>query len=151
MTFFQFEADFVESLRCVPMHVRLKLDTCGVKIKLSHWHHFSYAQRQKLIDLPCDRPAEIVAYKEFLLNLISPDLGSEMLIHVDPIWEDGDRFPPEVLKQAESSQVSVTLEQWSSLSSLQRFVLTKLSRSHHENQNFIPALIEFEIIKDTKI
>jgi hypothetical protein len=26
--FFQFEADFVESLCCIPMQVRLKLDTC---------------------------------------------------------------------------------------------------------------------------
>ncbi|HEY9298982.1 MAG TPA: nitrate reductase associated protein, partial [Phormidium sp.] len=26
--FFQFEADFVNSLRCIPMQVRYKLDTC---------------------------------------------------------------------------------------------------------------------------
>jgi hypothetical protein len=145
MTFFEFEADFVESLRCVPMHVRLKLDTCGIKLKLSHWHHFSYEQRQALIDLPCDRPAEITAYREFLLNLISIDSPS-LLIEVEPVWEDRDRIPPEVLHQAESSEVLITATQWSSLSDLQRFVLTKLSRSHHENQNFIPALREFDLV-----
>jgi hypothetical protein len=144
MTFFQFEADFVESLRCVPMQVRFKLDTCGIKIKLSHWNHFRYDQRQKLLDLPCDRSSEILAYKEFLLNLVPKD--SVSLIHVDPIWEDSDRIPIEVLQQAESSQVSITLEQWASLSTLQRFALTKLSRSHHENQNFIPALQEFNLL-----
>ena len=144
MTFFQFEADFVESLRCVPMQVRFKLDTCGVKIKLSHWNHFSYDQRQKLLDLPCDRPAEISEYRDYLSSLISEH--ERLLIHVEPIWEDSDRIPIEVLQQAESSQVFITLEQWASLSTLQRFALIKLSRSHHENQNFIPALQEFNLL-----
>jgi len=35
--FFEFEADFVDSLRCIPMHVRLKLDTC-IKLKLAQWN-----------------------------------------------------------------------------------------------------------------
>jgi len=38
--FFDFEADFVLSLRCIPMIVRYKLDTYGVKLKLAHWNHF---------------------------------------------------------------------------------------------------------------
>jgi len=33
--FFQFEADFVDSLRCIPMQVRFKLATCGIKLKLT--------------------------------------------------------------------------------------------------------------------
>jgi hypothetical protein len=36
-THFQFEADFVAALRCIPMYVRFKLDTVGLKLKLSHW------------------------------------------------------------------------------------------------------------------
>jgi hypothetical protein len=141
MTFFQFEADFVESLRCVPMHVRLKLDTCGIKLKLSDWNHFTFEQRQALIDLPCDRPDEIIAYKEYLLNLIED--SPSLFIEVEPVWEDRDQIPPEVLQQAKSSEVCISATQWSSLSDLQRFVLTKLSRSHHENQNFVPAIQEF--------
>jgi hypothetical protein len=144
MTFFQFEADFVQSLRCVPMQVRFKLDTCGVKIKLSHWHHFTHSERQKLVYLACDRPDEIAIYKEFLLNLIPKD--SVSLIHIDPVWEDGDRFPIEVLQHLASLDLGITLDQWSSLSNLQRFALIKLSRSHHENQNFIPALHEFNLL-----
>jgi hypothetical protein len=157
MTFFKFEADFVESLRCIPMQVRLKLDTCGVKLKLSHWHHFSHSQRQNLIDLDCDRPLEIIAYREFLLDLIA-NLASKdsdknfeaidlsgLLIQVDPIWLDGDRLPPEVSHQAQLLGAEITLGQWLALSSLQRFALIKLSRSHHEHQNFLPALQEFNI------
>ncbi|AFY73914.1 hypothetical protein Syn7502_01881 [Synechococcus sp. PCC 7502] len=148
MAFFKFEADFVDSLRCIPMQVRLKLDTCGIKLKLSHWHHFSHAQRQRLIDLPCDRPTEINTYRQFLLDLIAQntqDLQS-LFIQVEPVWNDSDRIPLEVCQQAESLGISITLHQWIGLSRLQRFALVKLSRSHHENQNFLPALKEFELI-----
>jgi hypothetical protein len=36
---FDFEADFVGDLRCIPMAVRRKLDLVGVKLKLSHPGH----------------------------------------------------------------------------------------------------------------
>jgi hypothetical protein len=51
--FFQFEADFVDSLRCIPMQVRMKLDTCGIKLKLTHWHQFTQQERQALVEMPC--------------------------------------------------------------------------------------------------
>lgn len=39
--FFAFEADFVVSLGCIPMRVRYKLDTCGIKLKLPQWHQLT--------------------------------------------------------------------------------------------------------------
>ncbi|NET53376.1 MAG: hypothetical protein F6K09_33390 [Merismopedia sp. SIO2A8] len=62
--FFQFEADFVNSLRCIPMQVRFKLDTCGIKLKLIQWHNFNQQERQALVEMPCTTPAEIQAYRE---------------------------------------------------------------------------------------
>ncbi|MFM7384388.1 MAG: nitrate reductase associated protein, partial [Microcystaceae cyanobacterium] len=56
--FFQFEQDFVASLRCIPMLVRMKLDTCGVKLKLTHWHQLDQTERQNLVTWPCTTPAE---------------------------------------------------------------------------------------------
>lgn len=35
LLYFQFEADFIQTLRCIPLSVRYKLDTCGVKLKLN--------------------------------------------------------------------------------------------------------------------
>jgi hypothetical protein len=46
--FFNFESDFVESLRCVPMCVRLKLDLAGVKLKLNEWSKMDPAERAYL-------------------------------------------------------------------------------------------------------
>jgi hypothetical protein len=35
---FVFEGDFVDNLRCIPMQVRYKLDTCSIKLRLSDWN-----------------------------------------------------------------------------------------------------------------
>ena len=74
--FFQFEANFIEELRCIPMQVRLKLDTCGVKLKLAHWHNFSQQERQLVVDLPCTTSGEITAYKQFLQSLVAEKTGA---------------------------------------------------------------------------
>ena len=73
--YFQFEADFVGSLRCIPMQVRMKLDNCGVKLKLTHWNQFSQLERQTLVDLPCDTQAQRQTYREFLQNLVIANTG----------------------------------------------------------------------------
>ena len=67
---FQFEQDFVDSLRCIPMLVRLKLDTCGVKLKLVHWNQFNTDERRSLLEIPCSTSDEIENYRQFLQNLI---------------------------------------------------------------------------------
>ncbi len=148
MAHFQFEADFVDSLRCIPMQVRFKLDTCGVKLKLAHWHRFSQAQRQALVELPCASNAEIQAYRQCLHDLIwqhTSSAATDLPLEVRPAWLDAEAVPESVQLQAEGLGVSLALRQWASLTPLQRFVLIKLSRSSHENRNFGPALQEFQL------
>ncbi|MEN9210118.1 MAG: nitrate reductase associated protein [Thermostichus sp. DG02_2_bins_29] len=41
----------------------------------------------------------------------------------------------------------ISLDFWKNLEDLQRFALIKLSRSNHENKNFLPALQEFGLKK----
>ena len=147
--FFQFEADFVESLRCIPMGVRLKLDTCGVKLKLSHWHQFSPGECQSLVDMPCTKPQEIAAYREFLQSLVVEKTGTpakELPIEENPPWLIADTVPEDTQKQAQEFNVEITVQQWEKLSPLQRFALIKLSRRGHENRNFYPALQEFKLV-----
>ena len=147
--FFQFEADFVESLRCIPMGVRLKLDTCGVKLKLSHWHQFSPGECQSLVDMPCTKPQEIAAYREFLQSLVVEKTGTPakaLPIEENPPWLIADTVPEDTQKQAQEFNVEITVQQWEKLSPLQRFALIKLSRRGHENRNFYPALQEFKLV-----
>ena len=144
--FFQFEQDFVDSLRCIPMVVRFKLDTCGVKLKLSHWHQFTDGDRQTLVTLPCHSPAAIEAYRTHLQTLVTAIQGkpaSELAIAPNPPWLDSETIPDTVSEKAASFGDSITLDQWQTLTPLRRFALIKLSRPSHENKNFQPALREF--------
>ncbi|GET35480.1 nitrate reductase associated protein [Microseira wollei] len=148
MTFFQFEADFVESLRCIPMQVRYKLDTCGVKLKLPDWNRFSKVERQQLVELPCETETEVQTYREMVHQLVAEhgsDRPSDLPIDPTPEWHNSEVVPASVQAQSNSFGISLNSEQWASLTPLQRFALIKLSRSNHENRNFLPALKEFEL------
>jgi len=147
--YFQFETDFVGSLQCIPMIVRMKLDNCGVKLKLVHWNQFDLAERQALVNLSCTTPQQRQAYKEWLQNLIVTKTGQaakELPVDPHPPWLETTAVPDSVDAKAQANNVTISAEQWSSLNPTQRFALLKLSRPSHENQNFIPALKEFGIL-----
>jgi hypothetical protein len=149
MTFFNFEADFVDSLRCIPMIVRLKLDTCGVKLKLAEWNHFTQSECQQLVELPCEAHTEIITYKMYVHQLIFLHTGSQaslLAIDPQPPWLNDREIPASILTKVAEEQINLTLTQWAQLSPLQRFALIKLTRSQHENNNFLPALQEFGIL-----
>lgn len=150
-TFLKFETDFVESLRCIPMIVRMKLDTCGIKLKLDHWNKFSQLERQSLVTLPCSDSQEIDNYREFLQNLVIAKTGNpakELAVDEQPLWLNANEIPETVQTKAAEFAVEISQQQWSNLNPLQRFALIKLSRPSHENLNFLPALKEFGIIEE---
>jgi len=149
MTFFEFEADFVDSLRCIPMQVRHKLDTCGVKLKLSDWHALTQAERQALVELPCTTQIEIESYKKYLQELILERTGtsaSQLPIDPYPAWMDSSAVPANLQEKAQEIGIQLTLEKWTALTPLQRFALIKLSRPSHENKNFPRAMAEFHLL-----
>ena len=146
--FFQFESDFVDNLRCIPMQVRLKLDTCGIKLKLAEWNCFTQAERAVLVELPCENPDQVSKYQSYLRELILQHTGkpaTDLAIAPQPAWLNTQEIPADVQTKATSVGVDLTLEQWVNLTPLQRFALIKLSRSSHENANFLPALQEFNL------
>lgn len=148
LQFFQFEAEFVDSLRCIPMQVRYKLDTCGIKLKLQHWLSFATGDRQKLIDLPCNTPEEIQNYRDNLRSLVCQHFQtypSDLPIDTNPAWLQSEFIPISVLQHAEELRLAIAISQWQNLTPLQRFALIKLSTSNHENNNFLPALQEFDL------
>ena len=148
-SFFDFEADFVDSLRCIPMIVRLKLDTCGVKLKLAEWNHFTQAECEQLVELPCEQVDTVLAYKEYVSHLIFQHTNQQPgLLPIDPhpAWLQEDLIPVTVLEKFVESGFELKVTQWQKLAAIQRFALIKLSRSQHENSNFLPALQEFSLI-----
>jgi len=147
--FFEFESDFVDSLRCIPMTVRMKLDTCGVKLKLTHWNQLNDTERQTLVTMPCTTEAESQEYRHYLQKKVIEKTGQpagELEIDPHPPWTIAGQIPIEVSKKAAAERLEITKQQWGQLTNIQRFALIKLSRSNHENKNFLPALKEFNLI-----
>ncbi|MEN9217149.1 MAG: nitrate reductase associated protein [Gloeomargarita sp. HHBFW_bins_162] len=136
---FAFEQDFVATWRCIPMVVRYRLDTCGIKLKLSHWQALDLHQRQWLVDTPCDTLAQQKQYADQLQAWVTEKTGQPAgTITVSPLWLNTQELPPDLQDQ-------LTLTEWQGLTPLQRFALVKLSRPGHEHRNLPQALREFGV------
>jgi hypothetical protein len=147
--FFQFETDFVDSLRCIPMQVRYRLDTCGVKLKLHQWNLFTLTDRAQLVDFDPQTDLEIDRYRELLVQLIqerSGEAASLLSIAPQPAWLNELLIPVVLTEKVAAAEVNLSLLQWQQLTPLQRFALIKLSGASHEQNNFLPALQEFKVI-----
>lgn len=146
--FFKFEADFVESLHCIPMQVRLKLDTCGIKLKLNQWNQFKKEDREALIQTPCQSSEEISQYRQLLQELVlerTGEVAKDLPVEDNPPWMNPAEMPDGVQDKAQQFGITLTGEQWAKLEPIERFALIKLSRSSHENANFLPALKELNL------
>jgi hypothetical protein len=142
---FGFESDFVDSLRCIPMAVRYRLDLAGVKLKLNEWSKLDTPNRLALVDKSCGTPQEIAAYRDALSVLVAKACGQAPSLLPGPVdmeW-DSPTVPAQVREKAASTGIALDDTSWKALSVLQRFALVKLSRPGHENLNFLPAAREF--------
>jgi len=144
---FAFESDFVSTLRCVPMAVRFKLDRCGIKLSLRQWSRFTRDDRQALLMQPCGDDAEVEAYRTVLTALVTLRANEVAKPLAEPPcgqWDDVRQVAPVVAAYARGLGVrSPSQDEWAALTTLQRFVLIKLTRDNHDNVNFIPAMNEF--------
>ena len=148
--FFDFEEDFIEkNIKCVPMIVRFKLDTCGIKLKLSEWTRMTIVERDLLIDTACDTKSEIKKYYLLVQEIVLKSTGHEAkLLFIDskPSWADIENVSCEVNEKAKEFGWQIKVEEWKHLSNLQRFALLKLCRPGHENKNFPLAMKEFKLL-----
>lgn len=151
--FFEFEMDFVEGLRCIPMVVRYRLDTIGIKLKLVHWNQLTETDRLQLVDWPCETAAEQLAYRDRLRQLVaarSGEMPKDLPIEPLPLWESTG-VPEELAAKVAETGFTLSAEAWRSLTVLQRFALIKLSRAGHENRNFPIAFREFGLLGQTGV
>jgi hypothetical protein len=149
--YFKFEEDFIEeNVRCIPMIVRFKMDTAGIKLKLAEWSKFHVQERSQLAIAMCSSPQEVRDYHHYLNELVRKYTGHEgtvMNIDPSPGWADIYNIPGQVASRAMELDHEIGLIQWRGLTNLQRFALIKLARPGHESKNFMKALKEFGISK----
>ncbi len=151
---FAFESDFVATLRCIPMAVRLKLDTCGIKLTLRQWSRFSSQDRRELLMTACTSPEEIAAYRETLMDLALARAG-EVARPLPPLplslWDEAQPSSDTVTAYARTLGLTApTAPKWRALTALQRFALIKLTRDNHDNINFPAAMAEFGMLTDAR-
>lgn len=142
---FRFESDFVDSLRCIPMAVRYRLDLTGVKLRLNEWSKLGKDERRSLVERPVGSEADLRDYRDGLSALVESACGSPPSLlpeAVDRQWES-PAPPLQVLEKAAAEGIALSNAEWMALRPLQRFALIKLSRPGHENRNFVPAALEF--------
>jgi len=149
--YFRFEEDFMEeNIRCIPMVVRFKMDLAGIKLKLSEWGRFYSSERIELALLPTSSRTEINHYRNYLCELIAKHTSrkaTELAIEQHPAWQNLNELPHILEEKIKELQLEISINQWQSLTNIQRFALLKLCRPGHENQNFPKAVAEFGLIK----
>ncbi|WP_293309401.1 nitrate reductase associated protein [Pedobacter sp. UBA5917] len=148
--YFKFEEDFIEeNVRCIPMIVRFKMDAAGIKLKLAEWSKFHPSERIKLALLPVSNQEETDLYHQFLIGLIAKYTGNQattMAIDPLPDWSNLHRIPNMLTEKSAEMAIQISIQQWCSLTNIQRFALIKLCRSGHENKNFPKAVAEFGLL-----
>lgn len=146
---FAFEADFVATLRCVPMAVRFKLDRVGIKLSLRQWSRMEREDRQRLLDAPCETDADVESYHTCLCDLIRLRSREEpRMLDERPTSAQWPRhpMPDSVRRQAKLQGLrEPSAERWSKLPELHRFALVKLSRDNHDNVNLGAAMLELGV------
>ena len=133
-----------DSLRCIPLCVRRKLDLIGIKLKLTHWLDFNLNEKTKIVNWP-DTQNELLDLKIFLKKITSNSKygeAKEIERSINQPWQDKNKIPEQVLKAALERGIKTSIEKWRNLNELDRFAFCKLIRPSHEHQNLDKAFDE---------
>ena len=143
---FQFEAEVYESLSCVPMQARRKLDSVGVKIHLAQWQQLSRGERLMICHAPASLDEERTALRLFieeatLARTGTPpkELGEEVRRGAHP----PESPPPALVANARERGIELTQAAWNSLDDDERYALVKLGADGKVSHNLKAALDEF--------
>lgn len=148
--YFGFESEQERTLACIPMLVRMKLDTSGVKLSLAQWNQIPEADRRRLFELACDSEDQASSYRELVCQLVMQFTGESacwLPLADEPAWNNISEVPPQLVDRAKKLGIaSPSINQWRELTAAQRFALLKLTRVGHESPSYLPALREFSLL-----
>lgn len=142
---FQFEAEIYQTLSCLPMAARRKLDAVGVKIGRVQWAKLSRAERLKICDATADSPGEIAALRRFIDQTVLNRAGSrpaELSDDARKSARPSAELPAQLSAHAEALGAPLTQSAWSALDDDERYVLVKLGGGEKPKHNLHAALIE---------
>jgi hypothetical protein len=142
---FEFEADVYQSLNCVPMAARRKLDLLGIKISLEQWQQLGRGERLMICHAPAVSAEERDALRLFineatLAHSGSPPrpLAAEAIQGAEPPGE----LPLRLAANASAVDFVLTQSEWERLDNDERYALTKLGDTDRPSHNLKTALAE---------
>jgi hypothetical protein len=141
---FQFEAEVYESLSCLPMVARRKLDELGIKIGFEQWGRLSRGERLMICHAPIASEEETAALRLFIDEVMArhgstlKGLPQEKRQGLKPPAS----VPPRLVESAQQSGVALTQAAWANLDDDQRYVLIKLG-VEKQSHKLKAALHEF--------
>ncbi len=143
---FMFEAEIYESLNCLPMAARRKLDAIGIGLHLAQWERLGRGERLMICHAPTDSEEEQRALRTFIEEVALARTGSPAKILPDDTRRSAnppDR-PPQVLAQhARVAGVELDDKAWAALDDDQRYARIKLGDLERPSHNLELALQEF--------
>ena len=141
---FKFEDEIYESLACLPMAARRKLDALGIKIHRAHWEQLGKGERLMICHAPSTTEDERDALKTFIEEAVArigarpKALGEEDRRAASP-----PAHPPDRLARNAKAEGIDLQRSWEKLDDDERFALMKLGDKDKPSHNFKPALQEF--------
>jgi hypothetical protein len=145
---FKFEDEMHESLQCVPMAVRRKLDRVGLKIGLEQWKSLDRGERLAICHLPVDSTEECDALGMFLRETMKRRFGVEpkSLTDAQRASAEPPASPPaRVIAHARAAGFDLSTAVWSQLDGDERFALLKMGDAETPSHNLAAALKEFRV------
>ena len=148
---FKFEDEMHESLQCVPMAVRRKLDRVGLKIGLEQWKSLDRGERLAICHFPVDSSEECDGLGVFIREAMKRRFGVEPKVLSDAQRASAEppASPPDRVVDARApGGFDLSDAAWSRLDSDERFALMKMGDAETPSHNLGAALKEFSVPRD---
>jgi len=145
---FKFEDEMHESLQCVPMAVRRKLDRVGLKVGLEQWKALDRGERLAICHIPADSGEECDALACFIREAMMRRFGVEpkQLSASQRASAEPPVSPPDQLvTHARGAGFDLNGAVWGRLDADERFALMKMGDVAQASHNLAAALKEFGV------
>jgi hypothetical protein len=143
---FKFEDEIYQSLSCLPMAARRKLDALGIKIGLAQWEQLGRGERLMICHAPSASEEERAALKMFIEEVTVARTGSAPKTLPDDVRASAypPANPPDLLaRNSRAAGIKLDDTAWASMDDDERYALMKLGNTEKVSHNFAAALSEF--------
>ena len=143
---FKFEHQIYESLNCLPMAARRKLDAVGIKISLAQWEQLGRGERLMICHAPSGSEDERQALRTFIGEATFARTGSPPKTLPDDARQSAcppARVPDLLARNARATGVELDDTAWAAMDEDERYALIKLGDNEKPSHNFAAALEEF--------